>query len=116
MKYFTKTAFFGWGGRSTSIPLGKEDSPVRIGAGYSNIMGVVPVPIAYLRLGKPKGFGVSVGGPTSMISIDTGASKSFKDRPKLKGLLDIFIEKIENLPEKDLDKLELRVNNLEQIN
>ena len=93
--YMEKVAFIAWGGRDKTWG-GKK---IQVGAGYSNLLGVVPYPNIFIRFGDKDKTGVQLG--TRTIGIDSHASKSFKERTRPRGLLDILIEKIEDKKSND---------------
>jgi len=89
-KLTEKLAFVvSWGGRRKDYGKGKVQGSV----GYSNLFGVVPFPAVGLRLGDRKGWGMLL--TTSGLGLSNRAQSSFENRPWLKGLSDILLEKLE---------------------
>jgi hypothetical protein len=79
-----------WGGRRKDYGKGKVQGT----AGYSNLLGVVPFPAVGIRLGGRKKAGLSL--TTAGLGFSSRAQSSFKERPGLKGLSDVLLEKMED--------------------
>ena len=63
----------GWGGMHSTI--GSKKSPVNLQIGYSYGLGVIPLPLLGVRLGKRGKVGVTIG---SVLGIDSGVPLTAK--------------------------------------
>jgi len=85
-----KTAFFSVGGGG--VQLGHKDIPIQGRVGYSNLLGVIPLPSASARLGSTDGPGLSLGAtfpgvPT--VGVDSGSSQKGTGKYRSPGLIGI---------------------------
>jgi len=82
-----------WGGRQKDYGQG----PIQARVGYSNALGIAPVPDVGVRLGNRKKMGLTL--TTAGIG-GSVAKDSFKDRPNLKGLPDLVVDAVEDAVKK----------------
>ena len=85
-------ATLAWGGRSV-----ETDTPGIQGTiGYTNLLGLIPIPSAGVRIGGDHSTGIKFLAPR-MVGFDSGRSSSFKERKTPRGLPDFILEKIEDM-------------------
>lgn len=92
-----KCAFIAWGGRRMDFPLSDDkDSKVQGSLGYSNVLGLVPVPHVGFRFGSQKGVGANLSVFPLTVGVSSRASKSFRERSSMPALVDLLVNAAED--------------------
>ena len=79
-----------WGGRKKDY----GEGPVQARVGYSNALGLVPIPEVGVRLGNRKKKGLTL--TTAGIGGGGKARDSFKQRSRPRGLVDFAVDAVED--------------------